>query len=548
MKKILLSLSLAAVALAGRSQAVLNEVYSEPGSGKSEFIEIYNSSTVVLQPTDCFTVLTYWSSGANHGWYVLDLPVGTIPTKGFFVLAAANPFNTQNTTNSVANVNWNDATFRSGATGGYLKKYQQSGATYTEVNINTPVVAVQDLSVDGDFAGGGHNYLTLLFQNGAIVNGFWGGGASGILPAGITGLPDLSVTPAGACGAAFNIHFASLGAVENVNSSPGSDNGYARTSDGKCGAWVKTSASVNHTPGTTNGSAAASGVGALVTSQVMVCNTAPGVSRVDYNITGVSGVVTEADDFPVEVQLYYDFGTVGTLDGLDMYQSSQFDALVSDPLKSFTIAQTQPVILVYKTKRGCFDRVVALSNGCLPLPVAFKSFSALRLRDNVNLKFETAWEQNSAGFAIERNVNGSWAQVGYLNSLSVNGNSSDLLTYTFTDVNNTKGISQYRIRQVDLDNKSKYSEIRTVRGQEQLGQVIVYPNPSIDGTVNVSFEDATPKDVTVADMSGRIVKQMKGVTSNNITITNLTPGMYTLRAVDPATGAQNVAKIVVNKR
>jgi len=547
MKKILLSLSLAAVALAGRSQAVLNEVYSEPGSGKSEFIEIYNSSTVAIQPTDCFTVLTYWSSGANHGWYVLDLPAGVIATKGFFVLAAANPFNTQSTTNSVANVNWNDATFRSGATGGYLKKYQQSGALYTEVNINAPVVAVQDLSVDGDFAGGGHNYLTLLFQNGVLVNGFWGGGSTGTLPAGVTGLPDLSVTPAGACGAAFNIHFASLGAMEFVNSSPGSDNGYARTSDGKCGAWVKTSASVNHTPGATNGSAAGA-AGSLTTAQTLNCNTGPGVSTVNYNITGVSGIVTEADDFPVDVQLYYDFGTIGTLDGLDVFAAVSSDATVADPAKNFTIPQTQPVILVYKTKRGCFDKVVALSNGCLPLPVAFKSFSALRVRDNVNIKFETNWEQNSAGFAIERNINGSWSQVGYLNSQSVNGTSSDLLTYTFTDPNNTKGISQYRIRQVDLDNKSKYSEIRTVRGQEQLGQVIVYPNPSNDGTVNVSFEDTMPRDVTVSDLSGRIVKQMKGVTSNNITITNLTPGMYTLRAVDPSTGAQNVAKIVVNKR
>ena len=115
--------------------------------------------------------------------------------------------------------------------------------------------------------------------------------------------------------------------MENVNSAAGTDNGYNRTSDGKCGAWAKSSSSSEHTPGSTNGGAGGL-AGALITSQILVCNTAPGVSRVDYNITGVSGSATEADDFPVEVQLFYYFGTPGQLDGADTYQGSLFDALI----------------------------------------------------------------------------------------------------------------------------------------------------------------------------------------------------------------------------
>jgi len=129
------------------------------------------------------------------------------------------------------------------------------------------------------------------------------------------------------------------------------------------------------------------------------------------------------------------------------------------------------------------------------------------------------------------------------------GNSGDLLSYQFSDPNNVKGISQYRIRQVDFDDKSKYSEIRSVRGEGQIGKIIAYPNPSMDGKVNVSFEDATmAREVSLADMSGRVLRQWKNVTTNNITIENLTPGMYTLRVVIPETGEQQVQKIVVNKR
>jgi len=145
--------------------------------------------------------------------------------------------------------------------------------------------------------------------------------------------------------------------------------------------------------------------------------------------------------------------------------------------------------------------------------VEFKSFTATRHRSTVLLKWETAMELNNSGFAVERNVDGNWQQIGWVPTQAVNGNSDVTLSYTFTDLNNTKGISQYRIRQVDIDTQSKYSEIRSVRGEGQLGKTIVYPNPSHNGKVNVVFEDASvTRDVTVADMNGRTTRQMKGVT------------------------------------
>ncbi|HWR32374.1 MAG TPA: T9SS type A sorting domain-containing protein [Chitinophagaceae bacterium] len=183
------------------------------------------------------------------------------------------------------------------------------------------------------------------------------------------------------------------------------------------------------------------------------------------------------------------------------------------------------------------------------LPVDFKSFTATRNHSNVLLKWETLTEKNNTGFAVERNINGNWQQVGFVASQAPAGNSADIISYQFVDLNNTKGISQYRLRQIDFDNRSKYSEIRSVRGESQIGQIIVYPNPSIDGRVNVSFEDAAAiRSVSVMDMSGRIVMQWKAVTNNNLMIENLQPGMYTLRVLVPETGEQVVTKFVVNKR
>lgn len=543
MKKILLTVGLFSLVLVGRSQTVLNEVYVDPGNGKSEFFELYNSATVGSQSTDCFTMVIRWASGGTEGWYVLDLPNLSVGPHGYFVGASASPFNTQSTTGSVANFNWNDVNFRNQSTGGSLTKWQVNGGAYTDVSGSIPANLTDLFSAPGN-----ENYIVLVFVNGAFNNGFIGGSNSSTLDAAIQALPDLPVDMNVGC-ADFTIDFSTLGAMEHVGSKPGSDNGYARTSDGKCGAWAKTSASVNHTPGTTNGSAAGL-TGSLVTAtEILKCNTGPGTSRVIYSITGVSGDATEADDFPVEIQLFYDGGTVGTLDGADSYVSSKFDATIADDVDSFTFNQNSNIILIYKTKRGCFDKVVSVLNTCSPLPVNFKSFTAVRNHSNVLVKWETMTEQNNNGFTVERNTGGSWQQVAYIPTQAPGGNSSAVLSYQFTDLNTYKGISQYRIRQVDLDAKSRLSEIRAVRGEGQNIKTIVYPNPSFDGRVNVVFEQSNSiLDVSLVDMTGRTVKQWKGVTNNNIQIDNLTPGMYSLRVIDRGTGEQSVEKIIVNKR
>lgn len=192
--------------------------------------------------------------------------------------------------------------------------------------------------------------------------------------------------------------------------------------------------------------------------------------------------------------------------------------------------------------------VIAFCPG-ITLPVEFKSFTAVRNRSNVLLTWETSMEKNNSGFAVERNINGVWQQIAWVPSQALGGNSDAPLVYTMTDLNNIKGVSQYRIRQVDFDAKSKYSEVRSVRGDGQLGQTIVYPNPTNNGKVNIIFEEGSLKrDISVYDMSGREIQQMKAVTTNNITIENLNPGMYMVRIIAVETGEQVVEKVVVNKR
>jgi hypothetical protein len=191
-----------------------------------------------------------------------------------------------------------------------------------------------------------------------------------------------------------------------------------------------------------------------------------------------------------------------------------------------------------------------LALGCGTLPIKLRSFDANRNKSNVDLKWVTEIEINNRGFYVERMLsNGGWQEITFVASQAANGNSSSPLTYVLTDLNNAKGISQYRLRQVDFDGKQAYSQIRSVRGEGQKSNTIIYPNPSADGKVNIVFEGTNSiRDVSLMDVGGKTLKQWKGVTNNNIHIDNLNAGFYTVRIVNVETGEQVVEKIIVNKR
>lgn len=182
-----------------------------------------------------------------------------------------------------------------------------------------------------------------------------------------------------------------------------------------------------------------------------------------------------------------------------------------------------------------------------PLPVSFSNFHAQRNKQTVAIKWGTATEQNNRGFNVQRNTKGVWENIAFVFSAADGGNSNSQLSYSYNDVNNEKGISQYRIQQVDIDGKASYSVIRSVKGEGQVSKTVVYPNPSTDGKVSVVFEDQGAKAVTVSDLSGRVVRQYRNVI-NNLQIEGLESGMYSIQITDLSSAASATEKVIIKKR
>jgi hypothetical protein len=191
-----------------------------------------------------------------------------------------------------------------------------------------------------------------------------------------------------------------------------------------------------------------------------------------------------------------------------------------------------------------------IDGACSPLPVLLQSFTARRNRSVVDIRWVTSTEVNNRGFELQRQTGtANWETISFIPSLAAGGNSVSDLAYSYSDVNSTKAICNYRLRQVDMDGNAKYSEIRSVRGEDAISKTVIYPNPSADGKVTVVFDDAAiTRDVILIDMNGRTIKQWNAVSNNNIQIENLVPGFYSLRIFVRENGTQTVEKFVVNKR
>lgn len=195
-----------------------------------------------------------------------------------------------------------------------------------------------------------------------------------------------------------------------------------------------------------------------------------------------------------------------------------------------------------------FTRTEELDNSCTILPVKFAAFTAARSKTNkqqVELSWTTAQEQNNKGFYVQRNTDGSWKDVGFVFSAADNGNSNVALNYRFKDENVNPGVLQYRLLQVDLDGKTTYSPVVSVMGETPKSSVVVYPNPAVGGNVNLVFADTWAKDILVSDLSGRMVQQYRNVTAGSYKINGLKTGFYTVQITNTKTGEKTIQKIIV---
>lgn len=183
------------------------------------------------------------------------------------------------------------------------------------------------------------------------------------------------------------------------------------------------------------------------------------------------------------------------------------------------------------------------------MPVTLSSFTAARNKNAVTLKWETATEANNTGFEILSSTdNGAFRKIGFVASKATGGNSNGKLSYEYVDAHPGKGLTLYRLRQIDMDGKSQLSEIRSVKGEGIQGAITIFPTPSTTGDVSISISGMQSYDLYIIDMNGRVIREHRSSSAGYVKVSNLQSGMYMVKVVDAKTGEQISEKILVNRR
>lgn len=132
------------------------------------------------------------------------------------------------------------------------------------------------------------------------------------------------------------------------------------------------------------------------------------------------------------------------------------------------------------------------------IPVELASFNAKVDENGILLKWETATEQNNSGFEIEKSSdNKSFIKIGHMNG---NGTTTEAQQYSFRDSEvKGKGIFYYRLKQVDYDGTSAYSDVVEIEflilpTKFSLSQN--YPNP-FNPTTTINFDIPKQTNVTL---------------------------------------------------
>jgi uncharacterized repeat protein (TIGR01451 family) len=177
------------------------------------------------------------------------------------------------------------------------------------------------------------------------------------------------------------------------------------------------------------------------------------------------------------------------------------------------------------------------------LPVKLLSFKGFRNAKTNDLKWTTSTELNNDKFEIQRSADGNiWKNIGTVNG---SGTTSSNTHYTFTDEYPLAGYNYYRLRQIDFDGKSEFSNSIVLQNTQQT-TFTVAPNPiRSEATITLS---APAQNATMAliDVLGRVLLSQNipaGATTHLLSTDGIVNGTYFIKVLSD--GKSSVERVVI---
>lgn len=168
------------------------------------------------------------------------------------------------------------------------------------------------------------------------------------------------------------------------------------------------------------------------------------------------------------------------------------------------------------------------------LPVELSYFQGTGNNCNIELEWETLSEENNHYFQVEHSSNGISFDV--LTVIEGAGNSVEANQYHFSHKNVRQNVNYYRLLQVDFNGEYEYSTtIRVVTDcySNDKPSIEIYPNPSLDGQVKLSYlsPTSTPIELHIYNSVGKLMdliplETLEGNNLFSLDFKTFEPGIY----------------------
>lgn len=190
-----------------------------------------------------------------------------------------------------------------------------------------------------------------------------------------------------------------------------------------------------------------------------------------------------------------------------------------------------------------FDNL-ALSVAGGPLPVTFEGFVARENSDgSIKLLWNVGEEVNVKGYYVESSTDGvNFANAGYVAAAGKRIYSLDYVQKLFQT-------TYFRVKNIDLDSRSKYSSIIKMYAKTTgLSQIQAYPVPANELVTIQHNKAATGTLMTLLSPDGKVLQQVRAMPNTfqtQLHIANLVAGVYFVKYED-GKGSIQTTKVIKN--
>lgn len=163
------------------------------------------------------------------------------------------------------------------------------------------------------------------------------------------------------------------------------------------------------------------------------------------------------------------------------------------------------------------------------LPLKLTSFAALLSGNVVTLQWQTASEENTDRFIVERSADGRrFIPIG---TIAASGSSNRANDYGFIDAMPNQGINYYRLTMLDKDGQFTQSRVVQVIVNRTVAHLSLYPNPAHDYVEVVHGTVVGNASIKIFNAAGQLINVI--VPANNsyhekIAVKGLPAGIYKL--------------------